>query len=263
MKYFICLFIFTTTVSTAQQPLVEDHLSLKADRFIGVDKFKNIYYKKQMILHKAGPLGDFVFRDYQLGPISSVDLINPFNVVVFYEEANTVVLLDNRLNEINRINFNEQDDLLMLRAARNAGNNRLWIFDMNSQQVELYNYRNGRKMPVSQPITEELTWMEGDFNYCYVLAGGYLKKYNIYGSFLWEVKAHEVRQIKLTENRLALLSSTNLLLTDPENGALISQVDLSTYLSEKGQIDLQLNGDFLYLYNGIELRVIALGKPGK
>jgi len=242
----------------AQQPLLSDNSPLQADHFIGVDKFKNVYFIKEMILRKEGPLGEFVFRDYQLGPISSVDIINPLNVVVFYEEANTVVFLDNRLNEINRLRFNQLENFVMLKAVRNAGNNQLWTFDVNTQQLELYNYRNGRKSLISQPITKEIIWMEGDFNYCYVLTGNSLMKYNIYGSFLWEIEVSEASQIVLADNRLMLVRDRALQRLDPDTGATLDEVNLKNYLAEKTPFDLHLNGDFLYLYNSNTLRLLPL-----
>ena len=245
----------------AQQPLVADHTPLSADYFIGIDKFKNLYYIEEMVLKKTGPLGNFVFRDYQLGPITSVDIINPFNVVVFYEEANMVVFLDNRLNEINRLNFNELDDFIMLKAVRNAGNNQLWAFDINTQQLELYNYRNGRKTLISQPITGEVRQLAGDFNYCYLLTRDSLSKYNIYGSFLWEIPVSNASQVVLSDNRLLLIRENNVDLLDPASGELLRAIDTGLELPEKTGFDLQLNRDFLYLYNGVELRALPLTNP--
>ena len=41
--------------------------------------------------------------------IKKVDLINPLKVTLFYEEFNTVVLLDNQMNEIQKIDFSKNE----------------------------------------------------------------------------------------------------------------------------------------------------------
>ena len=97
MKAVYLFFLLFTPVLLAQQVESISKTPLKADEFIGIDAFENIYFTTNMELHKAGLEGDFVFNDLQLGPITSVDIINPLNVVLFYEDTNTVVLLDNKL----------------------------------------------------------------------------------------------------------------------------------------------------------------------
>ena len=118
---------------------------MKADMFVGLDSYQNTYFVKDKVLHKQGKDGNYIFNDFQLGDIASVDIINPLKIVVFYEDTNTVLFLDNKLNEIERLNFNEIAEFINLGCATNAGGNKLWIFNVDSQQLELYNYRDQRQ----------------------------------------------------------------------------------------------------------------------
>ena len=102
-----------------------------------------------MVLYKEGGDGSFSFNDFQLGRLSSVDILNPLKVVLFYEDTNTVLLLDNRLNVIERIAFNNLMDFINVGNATNAGNSNLWIFNVDSQQLELFNYITNIKNVVS------------------------------------------------------------------------------------------------------------------
>jgi hypothetical protein len=215
-----------------------------------------------MVLHKSGPLGEFVFRDYQLGPVSSVDIINPLNVVVFYEETNTVVLVDNRLNEIERINFNNLPEFMNVSKVTNAGNNRLWIFNIETQQLELYNYRSGRKTLISQPISNSVLGLASDFNYCYVLTAESIQKYNIYGSFLSETYAEGIERIIQQNEQLIALKNNELQFQaklDEDTVLLLNPLKLP--LPENNVKDLQLTQDFLYIYDGLNIHSFTLTQP--
>lgn len=262
MKPLALLLLFISLYATGQQ-LVETNVTpLSADNFIGVDSYKNIYFTKEMVLHKKGPLGDFVFRDYQLGPIFSVDIINPLNVVVFYEHVNTIVFLDNRLNEIERVNFNNLPEFIEIGAATNAGNNRLWIFNVNTQQLELYNYRSGVKLVISQPIDEDFLSLASDFNYCAVLTSEKIMNYNTYGSFMGEIDLKSCKKIAYQNARLLALAEKELtLFKNINSGGEVLVAPLKLPIPENSIKDLQLTQDFLYIYDGINIRTFTLTKP--
>jgi hypothetical protein len=262
MKSLAFLFVFLVFNLSAQELKKVDSRPLDADTFIGVDSYNNTYFIKDMVLHKSGPLGEFVFRDYQLGPVSSVDIINPLNVVVFYQEVNTVVLVDNRLNEIERINFNTLDEFVNVGAASNAGNNRLWIFNIDTQQLELYNYRGGGKIAISQPISDNVLNMASDFNYCYVLTSEAIQKYNIYGSFLSETTVADFEKMIQQNERLIAVKNNELYyeaVIDADTVILLSPIKLP--LPENNIKDLQLTQDFLYIYDGLNIHSFTLTQP--
>jgi hypothetical protein len=54
----------------------------------------------------------FVYQNFSLGKITKVDLQNPLKIVLFYENFNTVVTLDNQLNEIQKSIFPKVQFLL-------------------------------------------------------------------------------------------------------------------------------------------------------
>ena len=140
MKQLFLFFLLICHFGIAQSLMPVSKIPFVADRFVGLDNYKNTYFIKNRVLHKQGPDGNFIFNDLQLGKISSVDIINPLKVVVFFQDTNTVVLLDNKLNEIERINFNNLPQFLNVSTATNAGNNSLWLFNVDTQQLELYNF---------------------------------------------------------------------------------------------------------------------------
>ena len=66
--------------------------------------------------------------------------MRPMDTVLFYEDFNTVIFLDNQFNEIQKINLSESLPSLAVTAIGNASQNRLWIYDNLNQQISLYDY---------------------------------------------------------------------------------------------------------------------------
>src|SRR5690554_4049882 len=156
MRILCFLFFLSFQIGFGQSVALKSSTPLVADKFIGFDSFKNTYFVEDRVLHKQGPDGSFIFNALQLGRISSVDIINPLKVVVFFQDTNTVVFLDNKLSEIQRLNFNNLPSFMNVSTATNAGNNSLWIFNVDTQQLELYNYSSNLNTTVSQPFAGKL-----------------------------------------------------------------------------------------------------------
>ncbi|MDC7994561.1 hypothetical protein [Altibacter sp. HG106] len=258
MKWLFTILLLSSMLTHSQELKLVASVPLVADQFIGIDAYDNTYFVQDMALRKEGPLGSFVFQDFQLGPLASVDIINPLNVVLFFEEANTVVFLDNRLNEIERLNFNTLTEFTNVGKVTNAGNNRLWLFNIDTQQLELYNYRSGRKTVVSQPFRGSVLEQASDFNYCYVLTDTSLYAFNIYGSILWK-RPMEVATHVLQQDENLLLVSNGSLQWYPEG----SSEPQAVYTPEINIKDLQLTVDFLYIYDGKKLHSFTLTQPKK
>ncbi len=258
-------FFFSVQIAFGQTIVLKSSNSLLADRFIGIDNYKNIYFLKDRVLHKQGEDGNFVYNALQLGRITSVDIINPLQVVVFFQDTNTVVLLDNKLNEIERISFNNLRQFLNVGTATSAGSNSLWIFNIDTQQLELYNYRAKIQTVVSQPFPGKLLSQASNFNYCFTLSEKYLRAFNVYGSILNEVPSEEYEKIvQQNENLVALKGNSLYFIPDfarRKGEALKETVKLE--LPEINIKDLQLNNDFLYIYDGKNLHTFTLTFPKK
>lgn len=249
----------------AQQAEYVSKTPLSANTFVGVDSYDNMYFITNMELHKTGVDGDFMFNDLQLGPPTSVDIINPLNIVLFYENTNTVVLLDNRLNEIERINFNNLPDFFNINNATNAGNNRLWVFNVDTQQLELFNYRTLKNSLVSQPFPGNLISQTSNFNYCYLLTDNKLRVFNIYGSLLSEIEAKGFKKvIQQDEKVLGLKNNTLYYLAEISEGSAKKYPEAVKISTPEITIkDLHLTQEFLYIYDGKNIHTLKLKQPKK
>jgi hypothetical protein len=263
MKLFFLIPLFFFQLSIGQTLTLESKVPLVADRFIGQDNYKNLYFIKDRVLNKMGPDGNFLFNDLQLGRITSVDIINPLKVVVFFQDTNTVVLLDNKLNEIQRINFNNLPEFLNVSTATNAGNNSIWLFNVDTQQLELYNYGSKLQTVVSQPFPGKLISQASNFNYCFTLTEKKLRAFNIYGSILNEVPSEGYEKIiQQNENLIALKENSLYYLPDfAKRNDAISHNAIKLPLTDITIKDLQLSNDFLYIYDGENLHTFKLTIP--
>lgn len=258
------LFIFCQ-FGLAQSLTPNAEVPLAADRFIGVDNFKNMYFIKDRVINKQGPEGNFLFNDLQLGRITSVDIINPLKVIAFFQDTNTVVMLDNNLNEIERINFNNLPQFMNVSTATNAGNTSLWLFNVDTQQLELYNYAAKLQTVVSQPFPGRLVSQASNFNYCFVLTEKKLRAFNSYGSILNEVDSEGYEKIiQQNENLIALKNNCLYYLPDfPRRNEEISHETDQLEVPTMEIKDLQLSNDILYIYDGKKLHTFTLTTPKK
>lgn len=264
MRYLIFFILSAFQLIQAQTAVLIESTPLAADRYVGTDSYKNIYFIEEMAFYKNGPDGTYVFKDFSLGPISKIDLINPLKILLFYQETNTAVFLDNRLNEIERINFNTLTEFTNVLAAGNAGNNRLWLFNADTQQLELYDYRAQRKTFASQPFAGELQQLTSNFNFCYLLFDDALISFNIYGSFLSELMIADVNQTTQMNENVWLTNNANELFFIAEPGlhslqkaSKIKKVALPEITIKQ----LHPTQDFLYIYDGISLHTFSVKQP--
>ena len=142
-----------------------DSYVFSADVFLGYDKFGWKYFIVNNTFNKQKDSLILQYKNLALGKIAKVDLQNPLKIMLFYENFNTVVLLDNQLNEVQKINFSENTVPIVVAATGMAAQNRLWIYNTLSQQIGLFDYAKNDYKPITVPFTGKLKYYESDFNY--------------------------------------------------------------------------------------------------
>ena len=265
MRLLYFLLFLSFQISIGQTITLESSTPLIADRFIGIDNYNNTYFLKDRVLHKEGDDGSFIYNALQLGRISSVDIINPLKVVVFFQDTNTVVLLDNKLSEIERISFNNLSQFLNVGTATTAGSNSLWIFNIDTQQLEVYNFKSKMQTVVSQPFPGKLLSQASNFNYCFVLTKKKLRAFNVYGSILNEADSKDYEKIvQQNENLVAIKGDSLYYIPNfaKHNDEIFSET-IKLELPEITIKDLELSNDFLYIYDGKNLHTFTLTLPKK
>jgi len=136
-------------------------------RYLGTDAFGWQYTITDNEFRKQKDGRTLKYKNVALGEIYKADLQNPLQIVLFYRRFNTVVLLDNQLNETSRINFSEVPTPVIAEAIGLASQNRLWLYDVNTQQIGLYTLVNGVFRTVTPPFNDGIKYYQSDYNYFY------------------------------------------------------------------------------------------------
>ena len=97
--------------------------------FIGIDKFEDVYALKNNVLTKTSKAQTWMFKDFNLGEIYTVDLTNPLQILVFYKDLQTIVVLDNQLNEVRRVVIDAGNNYFIKDIGLSI-QNKIWLFDV-------------------------------------------------------------------------------------------------------------------------------------
>ncbi|MFD1314800.1 hypothetical protein [Namhaeicola litoreus] len=189
----ILLFFLSSSGLVSQNVIatLESTQSLDADTFIGRDALANIYYVKNNIFFKKSEKFTLNYQNPDLGTLSSVDITNPFKIILFYKDFNTVIILDNNLNpHIAAIGLQGVNYSLVSFASENN----LWLYSTENNMLELYDYQLNRTRIVSQPLYfYQKNFLAKEMistnQYVYLLGTTGVLAFNQYGSFM-EFKMH-------------------------------------------------------------------------
>ncbi|MEI7508893.1 MAG: hypothetical protein WCJ62_05445 [Flavobacterium sp.] len=170
MKKLICLALLIVFGSGfGQYPKISatkiETVAFDADSFVGFDGFHNYFYIKDNTLFKKSENNLMQYQNVSLGTITKIDILNPLKVIVFYEEFNTVIALDNQLNEIQRVDFSKLDTPIVTNAIGISGQNKLWFFNTLNQQIGLYDLLTNTSQNLGMSIANGVKYYQTDFNY--------------------------------------------------------------------------------------------------
>ncbi|WP_333808867.1 hypothetical protein [Flavobacterium sp.] len=175
-------------------------IECECDTFLGFDNQQNSYsIKNNVLLKKSSKL--FQYTNLSLGKITKVDFQNPLQIVVFYKNFNTVVLLDNQLNEIKKIDFNLKSTPVTLEAVALSSQNQIWIFDSISSKIGLYNVNTETVKWISTMLENPVTYYESDYTHFYWIDKNLnLYRISIYGTIEKLGLLKKFDAIQLTKN---------------------------------------------------------------
>lgn len=161
---FLCFSLQSQEVIPAVK---QSDTQLTCDIFLGFDNQKSIYSLKNNILTKNSDGITYQYNNLSLGKITNVDFQNPLQIVVFYKNFNTVVLLDNQLNEIKKIDFNLQSTPVTIEAVALSSQNQIWIYDSISSKIGLYNVNTDTFKWISTMLENTISYYESDYTHFY------------------------------------------------------------------------------------------------
>ena len=80
----------------------------------------------------------FEYNNRRLGQVASIDATNPFNILVYYNDLATIVLLDRTLSPLKEINLFDLN-IFEAQAVGLSNDNHIWIYDPIEAQLKKIN----------------------------------------------------------------------------------------------------------------------------
>ncbi|KAF2512645.1 hypothetical protein [Flavobacterium foetidum] len=165
--FLILIFAISHSQNSGISPVLISREAINADVFCGYDSFGYLYQIKNNVFSKIKGKEIFEYKNVSLGKITKVDLQNPLKIVLFYEDFNSVILLDNQLNKMSEINFSQNPNPINASAVGMSTQNQLWIYNTLNQQIGLFDYLKNEYKTISIPLTEPIKYYQTDFNIFY------------------------------------------------------------------------------------------------
>ena len=160
------IFIFLQSFLAQNQIKIERTETSRHDNNIELIKIDNLGNKYYLSDYRLSKRKDLLFSDSSMGFISKVDLYNPLKIKVWFLDFNTLVILDNFLNEITRINFNEIDSLGEIYDISTANDNSIWIFDETDMKIKKFDFFKKLLIEnIETKIEGEFLDFKSDYNY--------------------------------------------------------------------------------------------------
>ena len=168
----------------------------------GTDIHNNSFFLQQESIIKTNGEKKWEYADLQLGIPSSISIINPLQILVFYELSNTFVLLDRFLSEVKRINLNDISPIRIAKWVQNTINKEVYLYNSLNNELEFYNYQTNTKTTENNPIDNEPLDLATGFNAAYLLFENKIIGFNNYGSSICETTINDIKEIVLNNNIL-------------------------------------------------------------
>ena len=212
---FLFFVFFMGKVAFSQQPILAEKsnsIILLSETFLGFDNQQNYYSLKENVLSKSNSKQNFEYKNVSLGKITKVDFQNPLQIVVFYKNFNTIVLLDNQLNEIKKIDFNLQTNTINLEAVALSSQNQLWFYEGITSKIGLYSLINGSTKWISTALELPIKKYHSTYTHFYWLDSlNNFYSISIYGTIESLGNFPNFETIQLINEQVALYSFENQL----------------------------------------------------
>jgi len=248
MKYIKYILFFIPISFFCQQEISTKFLSkqsLNIDTLVNIDKFNTQYSFNSTTFYSKGDKGYFEYSNLQLGNISSVNTFNPLKINLFYKDFNSVIILDNRLSEIKKINFNALIPFRIVSNITSSNDNSIWIFNDNTRQLELFDFITNKSKYKTLPIDGEVYDLKSNYNTCWLLTKEHIYVFSYFGSMLKKIKNNGYKSIAESNGNLVLKKDNSLfyLKNDSEN---VVPISIPNLLINR----FFVTNETLYIYDG-------------
>ena len=207
-KKIIQFVVFVSFIYTGNSQItctLQDSISFASKNYKtykGKDIYDNLFFLQEGTLIKTDQNTTWEYANFELGVPTSVSLLNPLQILVFYKDTNTFVLLDKFLSEIKRVDLNTISPSRGAKWVNNTKNKEVWLYNSLNNELEFFNYKNNTKLTENTIINGDPIDLASGFNTAYLLFEDKIKGYNNYGTVIAEIPIDDVDKISLNNNKL-------------------------------------------------------------
>lgn len=238
------------------QTTIISQAPFEADIFVGINNFGEIYFISDNTFKVQGnklKVGNNGYNNFQLGEITTANIFNPLKINLFYSDFNTAIILDNRLAEIFKIDFNRVQPYKNVSHISTGYDNTLWIFDLDNQLLELYDYKTNTIRAQTLPVQSEVLDLISNYNYCWLLTKDFIFKYNYFGSLIAKIKNNGFSAIRSSNENLILLKDNSLYFLKAQSTEFIP-INTAKFLIDA----FSVTNETLYIYDSENLHELQL-----
>jgi len=252
LKHILLLLPFFAFAQQSIETTFVNKTELNVETLVGIDNFETTYYLNNNELFKTEN-GNVVstYSNIQLGQITSVNTFNPLKIVVFYKAFNTIVILDNRLSEMFKLDFNTIQPFKDITHITTGIDNTIWLFNQTTQQLENYDYKANVTRIKALPIQSEVIDLKSNYNFSWLLTKDYLYSYNYVGSLLSKIKNTGFTKLIQTNGNL-ILQKENQLFYLPKDTEVFLELKIPKLLIKQFFVTNETvyiyDDEFLYQY---------------
>jgi len=225
------------------------NLKSKAEIFT-TDNFENIYIYDNKLLKKYNVKGKLLstFRNNTSSKLSNIDVTDPFNILLYYKNSNSIVFLDNNLSKIGNTIKLDKLGFYSVKAVCKSKQIAIWIFDEYENKLLQYNFSTkqiSQQLYLNQDITEQVKIKE-QANFIYLQSGG--NKIYIYdntGLLLENLEFKNKNIFQFKGENIMMYNKNYIYSYNIEN----RQTDSLELKNIKNFNKLRIENDLLYLLN--------------
>ncbi|MDP9956634.1 hypothetical protein [Epilithonimonas hungarica] len=214
------------------------------------DDYGNIYLykKKDLSLAKYDTTGKQLGKVMMTFPYKTQSVTNPLNIVMFSENAQEIKFLDQNLNEIQKINLN--NNFGFIKAVYSEDLQFAWLVDDSNKTLVQYNFRSNsviNSFPFNINLQSLLDFLVYN-NKIYILRENTFEVYNTKASLLYSANVTNPRKLRRANDDILIFEAQSIKKFDGRSLSEIFQNQNAKIVDKNNSGFLALIKDKLYLY---------------
>ncbi|MCT4625202.1 MAG: hypothetical protein N4A46_16385 [Schleiferiaceae bacterium] len=155
ISLFTFLLIFSLCLNAQEDWQLDTTISIDQAQQVYADHLGNVYLINKWTVTKYSPDFEekFIYNNPGLGEITYLNIFNPFNVMVYYQDYNQFVFLDNKLNP----NLNAFEPAVQgyfdVQWAATFDENDIWFYDQVSDKMYRWSLTQNKELNTSLQVS--------------------------------------------------------------------------------------------------------------